>query len=237
VRPNLSPTLPALAGTHGGASSWGGVTGRCGAVALSPPPTTRHRPRTGLKAHLAALALLLSAVSAPSLTAQIPKSTPTPIIHIDTIADSLKHPPISTRRAFITSLLIPGFAQASLHRPVAAMVFATAEILCIGMARKAAQDLREDRDAIQDSAKTVTIDPITGTRDTVLNNSRFTNARLRARRVHYEDWVAAAIFNHIISSADAYVSANLWDFKANLVPNVSVNPTQKSASIGGTITF
>lgn len=171
------------------------------------------------------------------LTAQILKSTPIAVVHTDSIADSLKRPPISTRRAFLTSLLIPGYAQARLKRPVAAMVFATAEILSLGMARKAAQDLKEARDAIKDSTKTVILDPVSGVPDTVLNTSRFTNARLRARRVHYEDWIAAMIFNHLISSADAFVSANLWDFNANLTPNVSVNPAQKSASIGGTITF
>jgi hypothetical protein len=117
------------------------------------------------------------------------------------------------------------------------MVFATAEILSIGMARKAAQDLREDRDAIQDSTRTVTPDPITGLPDTVFNSTRFTNARLRARRIHYEDWIFALIFNHLISSADAYVSANLWDFNANVTPNVSISPVQKTASIGATITF
>ena len=186
---------------------------------------------------LSAAAIAVMIGSTPILSAQTPGAVVTPIVRADTIADSLKRPPISTKRAFLSSLLIPGFAQARLNRPIASMVFATAEILCIGMARKSAQDLREARNAIPDSTKTVMIDPVTGATDTIFNRTRYTNARLRARRVHYEDWFAALIFNHLISSADAFVSANLWDFNANIAPSVSVNPIQKSASVGGSITF
>ena len=31
-----------------------------------------------------------------------------------------------------------------------------------------------------------------------------------------EDWVAAIVFNHLFSGADAYVAANLWDFNAHI---------------------
>ncbi len=47
---------------------------------------------------------------------------------------------------------------------------------------------------------------------------------VRARRTHYEDWIALIIFNHLISGAEAFVSAHLWDLPAQ----VSVRP-----SIGG----
>ena len=40
--------------------------------------------------------------------------------------------------------------------------------------------------------------------------------RIRARRTHLEDWVAATLFNHLFAGADAYVAANLQDFKANV---------------------
>ena len=40
--------------------------------------------------------------------------------------------------------------------------------------------------------------------------------RIKARRTHYEDWIAAIIFNHLFSGADAYVAANLWDFRTNI---------------------
>ena len=44
--------------------------------------------------------------------------------------------------------------------------------------------------------------------DTLLNRYA---TRLRARRVHYEDWVAVIIFNHLFAGADAFVAAQLWD--------------------------
>jgi hypothetical protein len=34
---------------------------------------------------------------------------------------------------------------------------------------------------------------------------------VKARRLHYEDWVAMLIFTHLFSGADAFVSAHLRD--------------------------
>jgi hypothetical protein len=133
------------------------------------------------------------------------------------------------------SLLIPGSAQARLHHSTASMIFAAGEILAIGMARHAGQDLREAL-AAPDSI----ITGYTQTDSTPIINklpSRFTPSRIRARRVHYEDWIAALIFNHLISGADAYVSANLWDFHVNVSPNVSMNPVQKSMTVGANVPF
>jgi len=136
-------------------------------------------------------------------------------------------PPMSPRRAFLTSLLIPGYAQTVFGRDHAAMLFAVIEIGSLAMARKAAQDLAEAKAFAGDSiVATYKIDPTTGIAqidpktglpvpDTYIA-SRFTPDRIKARRTHYEDWIAAIIFNHLFSGADAYVAANLWDFNANI---------------------
>lgn len=152
----------------------------------------------------------------------------------DTIADSLKRPPIAPRRAMVYSMLLPGFSQSRLNRPTASIMFAVGEVLAIGMARKAALDLREARSARKDSIPTgFSADTITG----VITATGYTQnrlvARIGARRTHYEDWLAAIIFNHIISGADAYVAANLWDFKAN----VAVTPTRNGTAVGASLTF
>jgi hypothetical protein len=152
----------------------------------------------------------------------------------DTIADSLARPPISPRRAMIYSMLLPGFAQSRLNRPTASILFAVGEVLSIGMARKAALDLREARAARSDSIPTgFTADTVTG----VITPTGYTQnrlvARIGARRTHYEDWLAAIIFNHIISAADAYVAANLWDFK----PNVSIAPAGQGTVVGASLSF
>ena len=141
--------------------------------------------------------------------------------------DTTPRPPMSPRRAFLTSLLLPGYAQTVFGRDRAAMLFTIIEIGSIGMARKSALDLAEARALAHDSVvATYKIDPTTGVAeidpktglpvpDTWIA-SRYTPDRIKARRTHYEDWIAAIIFNHLFSGADAYVAANLWDFKTNI---------------------
>ena len=145
---------------------------------------------------------------------------------------------MTPRRAFLSSLLIPGYAQTVFGRDHAAMLFAVIEIGSLGMARKAAQDLAEAKAFVKDSiVATYKIDPVTGIAiidpktglpvpDTYIA-SRFTPDRIKARRTHYEDWIAAILFNHLFSGADAYVAANLWDFKAN----IGVVATPNSAGV------
>lgn len=152
----------------------------------------------------------------------------------DTIADSLKHPPIAPRRAMIYSMLLPGLGQSRLNRPTASIIFAIGEVLSLGMARKAALDLREARAAIKDSIPTGFVaDTITGKISAVGYTQNRLVPRIGARRTHYEDWLAAIIFNHIISGADAYVAANLWDFHAN----VAVTPTPNGTAVGASLAF
>jgi hypothetical protein len=107
------------------------------------------------------------------------------------------------------------------------MLFAIVEVGSIGMARKSAIDLQEAEALRGDSVvATYKIDPTTGLAqidpktglpvpDTYIA-SRFTDDRVKARRTHYEDWIAAIIFNHLFAGADAYVAANLWDFRTNI---------------------
>jgi hypothetical protein len=165
-------------------------------------------------------------VAAPKKQTPQPAATDTP------------KPPMTPRRAFLTSLLIPGYAQTVFGRDHAAMLFAVIEVGSIGMARKSAMDLAEAKALAKDSiVATYQIDPNTGLAvidpktglpipETYVA-SRFTPDRVKARRTHYEDWIAAIVFNHLFSGADAYVAANLWDFKAN----IGVVATPRSAGV------
>ncbi len=121
------------------------------------------------------------------------------------------------------------------------MLFSAIEIGSIGMAMKAAQDLREARAIPKDSiVGSYKIDPITGlaTLDSKTGlpvpatyiRSRIDADRVKARRVHYEDWIAAIIFNHIFAGADAYVAANLWDFRTNIRAGVSSSSASLTAT-------
>jgi hypothetical protein len=159
-----------------------------------------------------------------------------------TATDTVQRPPLSPRRAFLTSLVLPGYAQTVFGREKAAMIFTIVEIGSLGMARKAALDLREAKALAHDSVvATYQIDPSTGLAaidpktglpipDTWVA-SRFTPDRIKARRTHYEDWIAAIVFNHLFSGADAYVAANLWDFKANVGAVSSAKSVTVYASI------
>jgi hypothetical protein len=186
-----------------------------------------HSPATRLASLLILCAALARPVSAQQrdsaragIAAPAQRSQPTQ-------TDTTRKPPITARRAFLTSLLVPGYAQTILGRDKAAMVFAVIEVGSIGMARKAAQDLAQAKGIAHDSVvATYKIDPTTGLAtidpktglpvpDTYIAG-RFTPDRIRARRTHYEDWIAAIIFNHLFSGADAYVAANLWDFRTNI---------------------
>ena len=152
-----------------------------------------------------------------------PKTQPQPASRPDTTP----RPPMSPGRAFFASLLLPGYAQTVFGRYRAAMLFTVVEVGSIGMARKSALDLAEAKALAYDSVvATYKVDPTTGVAvidpktglpvpDTWIA-SRYTPDRIKARRTHYEDWIAAIIFNHLFAGADAYVAANLWDFKTNI---------------------
>jgi hypothetical protein len=139
---------------------------------------------------------------------------------------------MSPRKAFLASLLLPGYAQTVFGRDHAAMIFTVVEIGAIGMARKSALDLADAKAAPRDSiVATYQIDPVTGRAviDPKTNlpvpatwETSGLAARVNARRTHYEDWIAVIVFNHLFSGADAYVAANLWDFRTNI--GVVANP-------------
>jgi hypothetical protein len=145
---------------------------------------------------------------------------------VSALPDSLARPPISARRAFLYSLLVPGQGQTSLHRPKAAALFATVEIGTIAMIAKSKNDLRIARARVRDSV-------VTGFTVGTDGDTTFTKvpdrlvARIRARRLHVEDWMATLLFNHLFSGADAFVAAQLWD----LPGQVSFRPMPRGAAV------
>jgi len=148
-----------------------------------------------------------------------------------TVPDS-ERPPISSRRAFLSSFLVPGYGQSRLDRPRAAMLFSVIEVLSIGMAMKAEQDLHEAKGAPKDSVVNFyTLSGATQVPGGTYFKSRFNADRVNARRVHYEDWIAALVFNHLLAGADAYVAANLWDFRANVGATASTSSVRLTATL------
>lgn len=152
-------------------------------------------------------------------------------------------PPISPRRAFLYSLAIPGAGQARLDRAYAGAVFVLVEIASLALVDRASEDLRIARAFRDDSMPaTYQIDPVTGvaTLDTLGRpivatwaRSRYTDAWVRTRRLHREDWMALLIFNHLFSGADAFVAAQLWDLPAK----VGLRQTPNGPGISASLSF
>jgi hypothetical protein len=150
--------------------------------------------------------------------------------------DSLQ-PPVSPGKAFLLSLALPGLGQSRLNRPTAGAVYVTAEAVWLAMLAKAANDLRIAKQH-QDDVVVLSyqVDPITGA--PVITSGKYVvkdslrsryapplsattvdqqqRSRLKARRLHLEDWVAMLVFNHLFSGADAFVSSQLWDLPAQV---------------------
>ena len=121
-------------------------------------------------------------------------------------------PPISPRRAFISSVLLPGLGQARLDRPTASALFFGIEAAGLVMVRKSLHDLRVAKRFKADSVPVeIGIDPQTGLPVIEYGPGRYSPGLVAARRTHLEDWIAVLVFNHIFAGADAFVAAHLGE--------------------------
>jgi hypothetical protein len=134
-------------------------------------------------------------------------------------------PPISPRRAFLYSALIPGMGQAALDRKYTGATFFLIEAMSWALLRRSADDERIAKAFVGDSVpQSYKIDanglaerdqhgnPIVAT----WSVTRYSQDLVHARALHVEDWVAVILFNHLFSGADAYVAANLWDLPQHI---------------------
>lgn len=142
-------------------------------------------------------------------------------------------PPLTPKRAFLYSALLPGFGQSRLDRGTSGALFASIELAAIVMMRRSQMDLREARRYQIDTLP----DQYVVSGDSVVKNGVFTNGftrdLVRTRRLHVEDWIAVVAFNHLFAGADAFVSAQLWDVPVEL----SAYPRPSGAVFAATIRF
>lgn len=158
-------------------------------------------------------------VSRPVLAAPAVPATPT--VTAGSEAQDTLRPPISPRRAFLYSLMLPGAGQAKLDRGYAGGMFFLIEVASLALVHRSAEDLRIARASAGDSVPLrYQLDEVTGLPVLDTNGdptvaawrvSRFDASYVRTRRLHYEDWIAVLIFNHLFAGADAFVAAQLWD--------------------------
>ena len=124
-------------------------------------------------------------------------------------------PPLSPRRAFLYSLLVPGYAQSVLGRTRAGTVEIAFEAFALVMLRQSAADVREARRDVVDSIPVSFVDA-NGAAKITYERTPFPKSLLKSRRSHLEDWIAVLIANHLFSAADGYVASLLWDLPSEM---------------------
>ncbi|HET9797602.1 MAG TPA: hypothetical protein VFP90_06425 [Gemmatimonadaceae bacterium] len=139
----------------------------------------------------------------------------------DSARAPLPKPPLSPRRAFLFSLVVPGYSQSVLGRPTAGAIFVLTEGIALAMLHESAADLRQARRLKTDSLIVIGVDPATGA--DITQTSGYTQELIDVRRGHVEDWLAFLIANHLFAAADAYVAAHLWDLPTQV--SVESRPT------------
>jgi hypothetical protein len=164
----------------------------------------------------------------PVVTGGAPVPTPTvapiasqpPVSNVPATLGMRGKAPLSAKRAFLYSALLPGLGQSRLDRGSSGALFASVELAAMVMLRRTAADVREARRYLVDTLPSSFGVEVTGT-DIKFNPSGkipgpYTSDLVRARRLHAEDWIAVIAFNHLFSGADAFVSAQLWDMPVQL---------------------
>src|SRR5262245_15183404 len=119
-------------------------------------------------------------------------------------------PPITPRRAFFYSFLVPGYSQTVLGRHKAAAAFLLVEAITLSMIRESIADVHEAKRTENDTLIVSYVDGL-GAPVVQIAPPRFTSQDVRTRRAHVEDWAALLVANHLFAGADAFVAANLWD--------------------------
>lgn len=141
-------------------------------------------------------------------------AAPLPTVQPAAPVDTSLRPPLTPRRAFVYSLLAPGYAQTVLGRPTAAAVFVLAEAAAALMIFESSANLREARRLARDTVFMGT-DPSGAP---VRQPGAFPRGLVRARQAQVEDWIAVLLANHVFAGADAFVAAHLWDVPARVSP-------------------
>jgi len=149
-----------------------------------------------MKAWLLVLAFAAAPLAAQNPRPAPPAAQPPDTIGQDTLAqrptrgDSVRPvPPVTPGGAFLRSVLIPGWGQARLGRNVTGGLFLLWEGVCATMVWKAQWQL-----------------------DYARERGQWVKSHTQER----EDWIVLLVFNHLLAGAEAYVSANLFDFPAAL---------------------
>jgi hypothetical protein len=125
--------------------------------------------------------------------------------------------PLTPGGAFLRSFLVPGWSQHVLGRPRAGAFFVATEFVSAVMMVDARQRLQTARRWGRDSMVVgweLPAAPGEPPRPIVAPGPLA--GRIPPRRQQVEDWTAVLLFNHLLSGADAFVAAHLWELPVQL---------------------
>jgi hypothetical protein len=180
-----------------------------------------------LNAHTRRIALFtcVLVLPAPALLGQQPRDSARAAVDTSGAKPEIQ-PPISPRRAFLYSLMIPGYGQSVLGRGKAGTFQIAFEAATLVMIRQSAADIREAKRTVADSIPVSYVDA-NGAPKTRYERTGFPSSLIKSRRAHLEDWIAVLLANHLFAAADAYVAALLWD----LPSEVALRASPRSAAL------
>ena len=182
-----------------------------------------------------AVAMFTLVTASSQLSAQVVGDTtvapPPRVVAKASAQPSRLAPPLSPRRAFIYSALLPGYGQAKLDRGTSGVLFASVEMAAIAMSMRSASDLREARRYFSDSLPSDFEVSGTTIRKSGSITGLYSRELVNTRRLHLEDWLATIAFNHLFAGADAFVAAQLWDVPVTL----SAAPLREGALVIATL--
>ncbi len=156
---------------------------------------------------LAADSLAADSLAADSLAADAAQPTAEsqaaePIALRPPPADSTgPQPPVGPMGAFFRSLVLPGWGQVSVDQPGRGAFYFAMEAGSLWMLFKTNAKLNAAKRSFPRNEDLIA-----------------------AREAQFEDWAALAVFWALFSGVDAWVSAQLWDFKGEVVPPPDGSP-------------
>lgn len=198
-------------------------------------PASRSLLRAGATLALVAASLVAPMAPGGAAHAQRPDSArvaPLPaapaLVAPDTLRAARLTPPLSPKRAFLYSLVAPGYAQSVLGRSSATGIFVLAEAVAAVMLLESSAGLREARRLARDTVF-LGSDPVTGA--PVRRVGAVPRSLIRSRQAQVEDWIAVLVANHLFAAADAFVAAHLWDVPARIAPRSEYRPVTIGTSL------